>query len=129
MNSYQYTCTYDFNNFEQGYSDKSWNNAGTKVTSGDSSYYYYHTVLGINDLIVQDGSIIVYPNPSSGRFTISSNSPITSIEIYNLLGERIYSDFNFAQKTLIDLSGYHSGIYLIKIYSGSKNYNRKIIVQ
>ena len=49
--------------------------------------------------MIQEGNITVYPNPSSGKFTISSNNIISSIEIYNLLGEQIYSDFTNNRQT------------------------------
>jgi hypothetical protein len=131
INNTQYTYTYDANNFAISRSYKYWNSAGTIVDYGDSTYYYFHTVLGINDLIVPVESITVYPNPSSGKFTISSNSTISALEIYNLLGELIYSDFKLNQQKSkeIDLSGSAKGIYFIKTYSGTKIYTRKIVVQ
>ena len=121
--------SYDENNFTKGYSSKSWNSTGTEVTYGDSSYYYFHTNVGINELISQDESITVYPNPTRERFVIRSNSPICAIEIYNLFGERIYSDYKFNQQTPIDLSSQSKGIYFIKIHCGTNSFMRKIIVQ
>jgi hypothetical protein len=76
-------------------------------------------------------SFSVYPNPINGKFTISNNSNISSIEIFNLSGTRVYSDFKFKKQTLseIDLTGYAKGIYLVKIYDGTKSQSRKVIVQ
>jgi hypothetical protein len=81
--------------------------------------------------VITNNSISIFPNPNSGKFKISINSTINAVEIYNLSGERIYSDFSFDKKTSneIDLYDPSSGIYLIKIYSGTKIYNRKIVVQ
>jgi hypothetical protein len=121
---------YDANNFLKSNSFKDWNLDGT-ITYGDSTYYYFHTVLGINGLKLQDACITVYPNPTSGKFTISSKNNISSMEIYNLLGELIDSDFNINGKTSneIDLSSHCKGIYILNIYSGGKIYNCKIVVQ
>jgi hypothetical protein len=131
VNFYQDTFTYDANNFEISYSNKYWNYDGTIVEGGDSTYIYFHTVLGIEDLIMPDASIIIYPNPCSGRFTISSTRTINSIEIYNLLGELIRFNFTFNQQTLteIDLTNEPKGIYFAKMNVGTKVYTRKIIVQ
>jgi len=131
VNFYKDTKTYDANDFTKNNSYKYWNNVGIEVIIGDSDYYYYHTVLGINDLKLQDGNITVYPNPTCGKFTISSDKPINSVEIYNLLGERIYSDFTFNRQISkeIDLSDRCQGVYAIKIYNGKGIYNCKIVVQ
>jgi len=125
------TYTYDDNNFTKSESWKEWNISGTKVEYGDSIYYYFHTNAGINDFISQEKSIIIYPNPSNGRFSISSNIPINSIEIYNLFGERIISNFKFKQQTLneIDLLDYAKGIYFIKIHDDMYIYTEKVVIQ
>lgn len=83
---------------------------------------------GIPDVITNN-STTIFPNPSNGKFKISSNIAISAVDIYNLLGERVYSDYNFNQQSSIDLSGYSSGTYLIKIYCGTKIINRKVVVQ
>ena len=88
-----------------------------------------NTITGIENVKKVDG-ISVYPNPTTGKFTISSNAA-NAIEIYNVSGARVYSDLNFKQQTSkeIDLSGYAKGIYLVKIYDGAKIQSRKIIIQ
>jgi len=128
VNYMKYTHTYDANNFTKSFSFKYWNSTGTQITSGDSSYYYFHKVLGINDLVVSDANITIYPNPGYGKFTISSNSSISTIEIYNLLGERIYSDYNLSRQASIELSSPCSGVYIAIINAGTRSYSRKIIV-
>jgi hypothetical protein len=131
VNSWQYATTYDTYSFYITDTYKWWNDEGTEVIDGDSSYYYSHGVLGIDDLSVQEGNIHIYPNPTNGKFTISSNSIINSIEIFNLLGELVPSDFTFNQQTSteIDISNAPKGIYFAKISTGGKVYTRKIVVQ
>ena len=126
-----YIANYDANSFKTGESYKSWNYAGTEVEiTGDSTQLYYHLVqVGLPDLM--ESIITVYPNPTDGRFTISSKSALNAFEIYNLSGERVYSDYNCSRQTSkeIDLSGYAKGIYMVKIHNGTKNYSRKVVVQ
>ena len=75
--------------------------------------------------------ITVYPNPSSGKFTISSKSAISSVEVYNLLGELVYSDCKFSgQKSIeLDLSNRSKGVYVIRIFIGKEIYNTKLVIQ
>ena len=131
VNLWQELTTYDANNFLKSDLFKDWNILNNVVTDGDSTYYYYHTILGINNLKLLDACITVYPNPTSGKFTISSKSIISSVEIYNLHGQRIDSDFKINRQTSteIDLSSHSKGIYILNIHSGTKIYNCKIVVQ
>jgi CubicO group peptidase (beta-lactamase class C family) len=77
-----------------------------------------------------EASINAFPNPSSGKFTINSNGNISSIEIYNELGEKIYTNSKLNKQTShdIDLSNSPKGIYFLKIHEGRKIQNKKIIL-
>jgi len=68
-------------------------------------------------------------NSNSGRITIKSKN-INSLEIYNLLGENVYSTATKSQQGIydIDISSCPKGIYLIKIYDGKKVYSEKILI-
>ncbi|MDP1622816.1 MAG: T9SS type A sorting domain-containing protein [Bacteroidales bacterium] len=130
--SYQQSAyTYDANNFRKSYAYKYWDNGSATVTGGDSAYYYFHTILGIEDMTSFGEQINVYPNPGNGKITVSSNLDISYLEIYNILGERVHCDFTFNPKTsnAFDLSGHGKGVYLVKIYYGTHMITRKIIVR
>jgi hypothetical protein len=75
-----------------------------------------------------NNDISIYPNPSNGKFFIGSEKKISSIEVYNMLGERII----FSEEedgTEIDLSGAAKGIYLIWLLIDGKILQRKIVVE
>jgi len=141
LNAFHSTHTYDANNFLQYETIQYFDSTGTIIpgcdnapfpcSPSDSTHYYYHTISDVNDVKAEDGNFNVYPNPSSGKFTVSSKSTIDAIEIYNLLGERVYSDSKFTQQTSneIDLSNQGKGIYIINIYAGKNRHTRKIVVQ
>jgi len=117
VNSYQYTSTYDSNNFAKSDSYKQWNSAGTEVTWGDSTYYYFHTVAGINDLMAQNVSITVFPNPASDNITIETlwkSVCQRQIEILNIHGQSIKSINAKENHITIDISDFSSGVYIIK---------------
>ena len=130
LNFSQSLKVYDANNFTNNFSSKKWNSAGTKVLSGDSTCNYYNT--GFNGIPgLKDGNVSVYPNPSRGKITLSSNSAINAVEIFSLSGKRVYADYNLKPQTSndIDLTGYAKGIYIMKVHNGAKVYISKVVVQ
>jgi hypothetical protein len=79
-------------------------------------------------------NIFIYPNPTSGRFTIKNielKMTKCKLEIYNVLGEKIYSKSNYDQQISneIDISNSPKGIYFVKIYDGEKFYSEKIMIR
>lgn len=63
-----------------------------------------------------NASFSVYPNPSNGTFTIKAASAINTIEIYNVLGECIYTEATAAvDNKQVNLAGQPSGIYLVNV--------------
>jgi hypothetical protein len=129
LNSMQFSASYDNDNFMKSHTDRSWNNAGTKVKSGDSIFYYYHTMLGLNDQLTLEKGINVYPNPNDGKFSLKSEINDGSVEIYNLLGELIYSNDKFNNQQSIDLSSQPKGLYVIQLNGKNTIYKKKIIIQ
>ena len=96
-----------------------WIEVGTAIMLGDSTYYYYHTAIGINDLTVPMESITVYPNPSSTTIIIglSHTTAIknTFLTIYNLKGQELITSQITGPKTQIDISNLLSGVYFVKV--------------
>lgn len=86
---------------------------------------------GVEQLLGDENRIAIFPNPSNGFFSIQhqSNEP-QIIEIFNLIGEKIYSATNNIKATYdIDISHSPKGIYFVKIYDGKKKYTEKIVLQ
>ena len=70
--------------------------------------------------------VVVYPNPAKNFIIVSGLDQESSIEIYNIFGEKLYKT-TFSGETRIDLN-LSSGIYLAKITSDTKNIIRKIVI-
>jgi len=105
-------------------------------------FKYTFSATGIADNFIKPNSeklFDVYPNPSSGKFQlrISNQQLATSkeytIEVYNLIGEKVYSTSNNKLQTSntfdIDISIAPKGIYFIKMIDGENFYSEKIVLE
>jgi len=78
-----------------------------------------------------ESPVSFFPNPSGGKFTICSQIEISSIEIYDLHGARIFAIPSFNKEPLkeIDLSDFPGGVYIVRLNDGKRLHNRKIVIQ
>lgn len=80
--------------------------------------------------INQNNTISIYPNPTNGIFTIKNNFfEGNSLEVFNLLGEKIIDQKINNSQTKIDLSDFSNGMYWVKLISKEKEiiYQTKIV--
>ncbi|MFC2086232.1 M6 family metalloprotease domain-containing protein [Bacteroidota bacterium] len=85
----------------------------------------------IADLSIEN-SILIYPNPNSGNFTINLNSSgilISCIDIYDLSGKIIYSEKPVNKTSEIALQNIEAGIYTVKMSSDKGIVYKKILVK
>jgi hypothetical protein len=74
----------------------------------------------------------IYPNPTNGIINVYSKENIETIEVYNNIGDLIYSKNNTQHSTelyQLDISGNASGIYMIRLKVNNQIVNHKIILQ
>lgn len=75
------------------------------------------------------GSVNVYPNPSNtGLFTIVLASTKANIEVYNMIGELVYSSVVTNSSASIDLSSVGAGVYTMKVNTNDKNLVKQIVI-
>ncbi len=76
-------------------------------------------------------SIAIYPNPSSGIFTITSNNfPIEKIEVYDVTGKIITTENNLQitnNSSVLNLTDVASGLYFVRITANNQKTIKKII--
>ncbi len=91
------------------------------------------TVTGVDE-VLSNGNLVVYPNPSNGKFTIGLNETMqgkTAVVIYNVLGAKVYAD-EFTQTTNaydINAQDLKAGIYLIQVTNNGNQYTQRITIK
>jgi len=69
---------------------------------------------------------LVYPNPAKDNITIESSEELTSIELFSILGNRVFKGVN---QRNIDISSFEPGIYLLKLTNESGTITKRILKQ
>lgn len=106
--------------------------------SGDNVFIDNIVITNTTDvkpLTAKAASLNVYPNPSTGQFTVSSSilAGNVSLKVLSLLGNTVYQQrFNSGSASfeqLLDLSSLPAGIYLLTANDGKQQINQRIIIR
>ncbi len=89
------------------------NEANGCSTSSDS--LTIDTVMGINQLSAGNNQLLIYPNPSPGKFILKlqNNQNGYTMEICNVMGEKIYQSVLSNAQNTIDFTTQPAGMYFI----------------
>ena len=63
--------------------------------------------------------ISIFPNPCNGLFLINSDIKITNIEIFNSLGDKVYTSQENSEKYKLILSNQAKGLYFYNLKEDS----------
>ena len=76
-------------------------------------------------------SVAIFPNPSNGKFTLTSNQQIEQLSVFTILGKAVYTIMMPGMNQTIDLTAMGEGIYFVRyqMKGQDKTYVEKIIVQ
>jgi hypothetical protein len=83
---------------------------------------------------ISDGMFDIYPNPTSGKFSIFMGDEISMdrIEIYDSRGQLVNRNIDLLQGAggivNVDLNGLPSGIYAVKVVANDHVYEEKIVL-
>ncbi|MDH7911655.1 T9SS type A sorting domain-containing protein [Winogradskyella sp. SYSU M77433] len=81
--------------------------------------------LSINEVSLT--SFKVFPNPTTGSWTIDSNDTITSIEVFDILGKQVLELNPNSKNVAIEAGNLVDGVYLAKINSSKESKTIKLI--
>lgn len=101
----------------------------SQTVNGCESNTRLAVTAGIN-LGIDDFETIVfkyYPNPVSNMLNLVASETINSVEIFNLLGQRVFSKKMDAMQEQLDFSQLPKGTYILKATIGNVIKNVKIV--
>lgn len=82
----------------------------------------------------EDGSVLIQPNPSNGRFTLSfmnSEKGDVTVEVINSIGQSVYNetvrDLEGTYKKEMDLTTMGAGAYYVKLKRNGNTTSHKVI--
>ena len=109
---------------------------GSDGTTDDSEDYDFHVgafrvetmaSLSTSSFETNDFSFKFYPNPVQNKLTISSITEISSIEVFNVLGQTVLRSNPNTTNTKLDMSQLNGGAYFVKVVSGNNAKTIRII--
>ena len=77
----------------------------------------------IENNLIENNSVIVYPNPSKGQVNIVNSHNIDEIKITNILGQVIYQTKPNTKEVALQIE--QAGIYFITLASDKETTTRK----
>lgn len=98
-------------------------------TDYDTLYITVYNQVGISEPGAGFG-ILIFPNPNDGKFQISGfDFEVEKIEIFNVLGERIYEQKKISQPETWNVkleTHFPTGVYYVNIISGDKIVTKRV---
>lgn len=111
-----------------------WGVSSGIFAGGTQRIYQFDSLLATNILFnsSENNSFEIFPNPSTGNFTISFSDYINKgvMEVFNVFGEKILQEWLFNEsKKEISLKNISQGIYFVEVSDGVKRYCQKLIIE
>ena len=83
---------------------------------------------GLNSVDINTLSYI-FPNPASDNVTIASSLKMNKVEIFNMVGQNVYSSEVSGISTNVNTANLAKGTYAVKIYTANGVANKKLVVE
>lgn len=87
--------------------------------------YIYREPLGLN--YFETAQFDIYPNPTSDSWTISANSTINKVVVYNVLGSQVFAVLPKQQRVDISAMSLNTGMYFARVESENGTKTIKLI--
>jgi hypothetical protein len=98
---------------------------GYNGAQGLYSISAYDASLGNNSF--DNANFTFYPNPVKNTLNLSYNKEISTVEIFNLLGQKVNSIVVNSNDSQIDMSNLSKGAYMVKVTSDNQVKTLKVI--
>jgi len=118
----------DFTAINKADGDRSY--TGDTYPEGDNKYEISDlklSITGIGDKLA--ASISLYPNPSDAQVKITAPQQIESLQLLNLVGQRLFSATPKATQFNLDVSSYQPGVYFLNMMIDGQPVTKKLSVR
>lgn len=78
--------------------------------------------------MVENNKVYINPNPVTDSFRVYSDEDVTAVRVYNLAGGLVIS-VNAPADNTVDASALTSGVYMVAVSCGARDYMVKMIVK
>ncbi len=85
--------------------------------------------VGVPDIQTEENAVSVFPNPATNQITIVSANEITEVDIYNYVGQMVYSSVAKNTTMTLNTSSLSTGVYFIKVKSEVGITTRKLMIR
>ena len=131
VNEYLHSYTYDVNDLLLSKVNINFNvNVSGQTDEADSTHYYFHTAVGVNELTALNEGLKAYPNPFSNVIKIVVNSNINKIGeaiLFDALGKEIFREKTTTEETILNTENISPGFYLLTYTNGNKTTITKLL--
>ncbi|KQM62564.1 T9SS type A sorting domain-containing protein [Chryseobacterium sp. Leaf201] len=102
-------------------------NDGNGTNSGHVRVYNLNGILASDSFAQSKSSPLLFPNPVKDFLNLSYDKTITSVVIYNMIGQQVFVKELNAKEFKIDTSNLVAGTYLVKVTSDNEVKTFKIV--
>jgi hypothetical protein len=74
-------------------------------------------------------SLSIYPNPATDHLNITSDSEITQVDVYNQIGQRVYSEVVKNSTFSLNTLSFEAGVYFVRVTTPAGVSTQKVMIR
>lgn len=83
--------------------------------------------VGVTEINATD-AVSIFPNPNAGVFTVKATENNSSVAVYSIIGENVYSAKLAKGNNSIDLTNLAAGSYIVKVNNGGTLVTKRVVI-
>ncbi|MBC7694290.1 MAG: T9SS type A sorting domain-containing protein [Burkholderiales bacterium] len=101
--------------------------SAVSVKTDDLLIYKIVGSAGVKTIAAND-AITIFPNPTSGILNINAVEANSSVEVFNVIGDKVYTNVFTKGNNTVDLSRLADGAYFVKLNSNNQIITKKVVL-
>ncbi len=97
------------------------------LIGGTLTIYPVVSSVGVKTIAAND-AITIFPNPTSGVLNINAVEVNSSVELFNVIGDKVYTANLTKGNNTLDLSALANGVYFVKLNSNDQIITKKVVL-